>query len=57
MKVHHHSHTHFQEQLLKVLVAQNNALWAVVEELKKQRTVPSHEAWSNVDSGVMRNGS
>ena len=53
MKVHHHSHTHFQEQLLKVLVAQNNALWAVVEELKKQRTVPSHEAWSNVDSGVM----
>jgi len=53
MKVHHHSHTHFEEQLLKVLIAQNNALWAIVEELKKQNEVPLHKRWSNVDSGVM----
>jgi len=48
VKVHHHSHTHFQEQLLKALVIQNNALWAILEELQKK----DEKVWSHIDKGV-----
>ena len=50
IKVHHHSHTHFQEQLLKALVIQNNALWAIAEELNKMNDRPKD--WSHIDKGV-----
>jgi len=35
VKIHHHTHTHFEEQLLKILVIQSNALWEMSEQLKK----------------------
>ncbi len=35
VKIHHHTHTHFEEQLLRILVIQSNALWEMSEQLKK----------------------
>lgn len=50
IKTHHHSFTHFETTLLQVLVAQNNALWAIAEELRKSNDQPKD--WSNIDKGV-----
>jgi len=42
VKVHHREHTHFQEQILKLLVIQNNALFQIAEELKNLRGEGTH---------------
>jgi hypothetical protein len=50
IKTHHHSFTHFETTLLQILVAQNNALWAIAEELNKMNDRPKD--WSHIDKGV-----
>ena len=57
IKTHHHSFTHFQTTLLQVLVAQNNALWTIAEELKTiaeelNEINDRPKEWSNIDKGV-----
>lgn len=42
VKVHHREHSHFEEQILKLLIIQNNALFQIAEELKNLRGSGTH---------------
>ena len=50
IKANHHSYTVFEASLLQILIAQNNALWCIAQELKKMNNPPKE--WSHIDRGV-----